>query len=86
MSDIENPSAFPHEAFNEWVGRKESGDGPLCQHTPNSAGMTLRDYFAGQAIAGSDFMNCTGWTHLELARNAYSLADAMLAARKGAAA
>lgn len=45
-------------------------------------GMSLRDWFAGQAIAASDFMNIAGWTHLELAQYAYSLADAMLAARR----
>lgn len=44
-------------------------------------GMTLRDWFAGQALAGSDFMNCEGWSHFELAQYAYSLADAMLRAR-----
>lgn len=45
-------------------------------------GMTLRDYFAGQALAGI----CTGcgfqggpWDHMAL--DAYRAADAMLAAR-----
>ena len=36
-------------------------------------GMTLRDYFAGQALAGSDTIS---------AREAYDMADAMLAARE----
>jgi hypothetical protein len=55
-------------------------------------GMTLRDYFAGQALmslphlcAHDTLMN--GMTFEQhIARNAYRLADAMLAARKGGAA
>jgi hypothetical protein len=49
-------------------------------------GMTLRDWFAGQALAGF----CADPSNHELfddamdaAQNAYELADAMLAARKG---
>ena len=47
-------------------------------------GMTLRDYFAGQALAG---MACTDYawsiSSEKLAGYAYDAADAMLAARKG---
>ena len=51
-------------------------------------GMTLRDYFAGQALAGGleqgieDDMN-SGWWHdpSKLAKRAYAIADAMLKAR-----
>jgi len=49
------------------------------------AGMTLRDYFAGQALASSDYIlrvcsNCP--TPEQMAHGAYVLADAMLEARE----
>ena len=44
------------------------------------AGMTLRDWFAGQVLVGSYQAACANANHA--ARNAYRLADAMLAARK----
>ena len=52
-----------------------------------SEGMTLRDYFAGQALAGIcaplyDDESPTIWKHREFAKGAYMFADAMLAARK----
>ena len=51
-----------------------------------SEGMTLRDYFAGQALAGIcaplyDDESPTIWNHREFAKGAYMFADAMLAAR-----
>jgi hypothetical protein len=50
--------------------------------------MTLRDYFAGQALAGGleqgveDDMNLDWWhnTH-KIAKRAYAIADAMMKAR-----
>jgi hypothetical protein len=45
-----------------------------------SPGMTLRDYFAGQALAGCGVPN----RPQEIAEWAYMVADAMLAARDGA--
>ena len=45
-------------------------------------GMTLRDYFAGQALAGA--MAATAYEGVEwsgIARECYAIADAMLAAR-----
>lgn len=75
MSDIENPQAFPLV------------DGPVVQ-----PGMDLRDWFAGQAMSGlSGHMTGArakpGETAAEAeARWCYERADAMLAARKGAAA
>jgi hypothetical protein len=50
-------------------------------------GMTLRDYFAGQALAGM-LINYTtqkfGFCELTCAKGAYEFADAMLSARKEA--
>jgi hypothetical protein len=50
-------------------------------------GMTLRDYFAGQALVGTVLSHLSqgGITYDSTARDAYRYADAMLAAReKGA--
>lgn len=46
-------------------------------------GMTIRDYFAGKAMAGPAVFNDEGFkrTPEELAALAYQIADAMLAAR-----
>lgn len=80
MSDyIDNGgTAFPGPNFTQ------SGN-------PNghSMGMTLRDWFAGQALSGV-VVQCAGdaralgqTTEQMLAERAYELADAMIAARKG---
>ena len=64
-------------------------DGGAAFPVPNDAninrqeGMTLRDWFAGQALAGLVFHNDFGNVSDEnIAKGAYSYADAMLAARK----
>ena len=53
--------------------------------SPDSTGMTLRDYFAAKAMQGI----CNGRSHTDLkghaiasAKVAYELADAMIAARE----
>lgn len=62
----ENPFAFPRSGSN---GLHEA------------PGMSLRDWFAGQALAGAlaDFENNP--TCEDAARRAYHMADAMLSAR-----
>lgn len=49
-------------------------------------GMTLRDWFAGQIVAGMWACSEITGTSQELAKTAYENADAMLEARKGGAA
>ena len=45
-------------------------------------GMTLRDYFAGQALAESTREIWSEHKHEHVAKRAYDLADAMLAQRE----
>ena len=48
-----------------------------------ASGMTLRDWFAGQALAALPHIGCgSDLRFAELAADAYGLADAMIAARK----
>ena len=65
-------SAFPLLDGYHLDGRHRSGE----------AGMTLRDYFAGQALAGilasANFGNVKDW----IGGKAYEAADSMLAARE----
>jgi hypothetical protein len=53
------------------------------RHRGGESGMTLRDYFAGQALAGY-VANENSWTVTcaKSAEDAYNYADAMLAARE----
>jgi hypothetical protein len=62
-------SAFPH---NELTSTGEIYHDHL--------GMSLRDYFAGQALAG--MMANNYWTTSEVAADCYFHADAMLKSRK----
>ena len=65
-----NEPAFPNEGFNGW--------GQPFQ------GMTLRDYFAAQAMQGM-LAACTGWSDAyqeRMAMTSYKMADEMLKARE----
>lgn len=66
--------AFPHFKTNSATGYVE-----LCPQ----GGMTLRDYFAGQALSGM-LAHLLKSTPSAFASNAYEIADAMLAAHKEA--
>lgn len=73
---IENPLAFPraYSQHNDDVKNLESFD--------QQDGMTLRDYFAGQALNG--FLSSPKLTNGQpgvLAMDAYAIADAMLSER-----
>lgn len=68
MSDERNPQAFPVPLCV----------GPNDDLYPAYPGMTLRDWFAGQTVAGL----VRDYTMPEnIAREAYAIADAMLAQR-----
>jgi hypothetical protein len=52
-----------------------------CTPSMSDAGMTLRDWFAGQALAGN-YCDWGKYSMNEIAQMSYTLADAMLEARK----
>lgn len=56
---------------------------PLDNDFTSQSGMTLRDYFAGQALAGAcaDPSATESMTYERIAEWCYNQADAMLAAR-----
>jgi len=60
------PQSNPDVAYSDYIG----------------GGMTLRDYFAGQAISLLRFDSIGDPIGLRLGSNAYKIADAMLAARE----
>ena len=51
---------------------------PASEPSAHYLGMTLRDYFAGQAIQGFDMEYGDDY----ISQRAYEIADAMIAARK----
>ena len=93
MSTPENPPAFPvPPGVTTFTGDPRDGAG----YEPSQAGMTLRDYFAGQALIGE--LSCATsegcvdalvraahkagmGIEERIAWNCYRMADAMLAAR-----
>jgi hypothetical protein len=64
---MKDEAAFPH---------------PGTQHRVPSQGMTLRDYFAGQALAGYMASDERPSMWAGVAQDCYRVADAMIAARK----
>lgn len=72
-------SAFP-EIHTDTVGER----GDYRQETYSVGGMSLRDYFAAQALSGTLARPVTGHsiTYLDRANDAYRYADAMLKARE----
>jgi hypothetical protein len=75
-----NEPAFPVTGF------MVDASGALCGETVRATGLSLRDYFAGQAIialtAGCPITDDdASWCHPLIAEDAYKLADAMLTVR-----
>ena len=67
-------AAFPYEPHYDLEGRSVPGD----------RGMTLRDWFAGRAMAEMIRLSTDsegGWSAENVAYGCYNLADAMLIAR-----
>ncbi len=70
---------------------KAPGGGPAFPCGPDGGcgpwpGMSLRDWFAGQALAGMGEINCDpDFDYPDCANLAYSLADAMLEERAASA-
>lgn len=55
---------------------------PQSQHPDGPyGGMMLRDYFAAQALAGTDTIELQGWSFPHMAEHFYQIADAMLQER-----
>lgn len=75
----DNPPAFPGVVTEMQYDKYTEQNFP-CVYS--AGGMTLRDWFAGQALAGILTRNCAAATINETAAEwAYKIADAMLAAR-----
>ena len=60
-------------------------DGVSMQWSRAEPGMSLRDWFAGQALAGTMASPDCPSAIQPIAESAYKIADAMIAARKGGA-
>ena len=70
--------AFPSPMFT-----RQADGMPMSPQEYGLGGMTLRDYFAGQVLAGALSDPTCQPSPIELAKIAYRGADAMLAAREG---
>lgn len=57
-----------------------AGHSPDCGQMFQS-GMSLRDWYAGMAMQGEIASTSEGWSEVDLAYRAYSIADAMLKTR-----
>lgn len=88
MSVLDGCNAFPIPVI--------VGAGGMLADTAGVGGMTIRDYFAGQALVGNLSRDVGGYGEAftpwywgtdridELAKDCYKIADAMLAARSPA--
>ena len=78
MAGHDGGPAFPQHLI-------ETSNGALqaSYDAPDGAGMTLRDWFAGQALAlgGEWFHNCAADDMADIAKVAYTMSNAMLVAR-----
>jgi len=65
--------------------RYAEGVGPIQEKVKSVGGLSVRDYFAAAALTGFYANSETAASDLELAIWSYSIADAMIEARKGSA-
>lgn len=83
MSDEKKPN-FPEQGLYAFPHSIVVPDGIGGHHYSACAGMSLRDYFAAQALVGIVSAKKGGWDGPEEdSKKAYQYADAMLAARGG---
>lgn len=69
-------------AFPRVVGTKFDARSGVPVEQDVCPGMTLRDWFAGQALAGSSVSEFADDQFRLLAKRSYAIADAMIAARQ----
>lgn len=69
---IDGERAFPHGTFD------------LPDDASDGRGMSLRDYFAAAALNQRKMLSTGAWYAADAAREAYEIADAMLAERQKA--
>lgn len=80
MSKIEDGGpAFPQRDIESF----RADDFEMCSTIVERGGMSLRDWFAGQALAGLLGNDQRGGPMPTFAAEAYEAADAMIAARNG---
>lgn len=78
-----NPPAFPCEAQGDRSVPPEHDYIQTGIHSAKFPGMSLRDWFAGQALSAIPHVGCGSDLDVhEFARAAYQFADAMLATRQ----
>lgn len=81
MAQLSNPPAFP--TFEQQrLYRDEADRNGRLDFVP-VGGMTLRDYFSGQALTrfGAEYCADNDVTYDDIAERCYRIADAMLTAR-----
>ena len=86
MKGPDGGPAYPSQSF----GLRQDSEQPYLEPYTFDSGMSLRDYFAGLALTGLIAMPWhpeMGWapgidTNEKLAKRAYQIADAMIAARE----
>lgn len=84
MSTEQMPAAFPTQGRKEQRAVRPPATGTYTHEIPAKDGMTLRDYFAAQAITGvvAEVLSPVQTATIDvMAQNAYAMADAMLRAR-----
>lgn len=74
---MDNPQAFPGYRYNGTTDGVEQ----VGNQTYRCPGMTLRDYFAASIIAGLYASDGIAPEPEKMAKDAYAIADAMIAAR-----
>ena len=84
MIKDEGGPAFPINGPCEMTAAEITKDGTgIIERISGFSGMTMRDYFAGQALAGAVTINWSEESDLStISKGCYAMADAMLKARK----